>query len=92
MDIIASLSFKEDGDHLARFCIIAKTARVGHPDELVVDERIGRDEGFGDHFFEFCEVGLIGDDEILAIDEPIGSARIGRACERHRKGMFLNIR
>ena len=51
-----------------------------------MDERLGELERLRDDRPQLRRIGPIGDDQILAVDEAIGSGRIGGIVSRHRKG------
>ena len=47
--------------------------------------------GSGHERAQLRRIGAVGDDQEFAIDEAIGTDRIGRAGQRHRKGAALDL-
>jgi hypothetical protein len=75
MNVDALLSLQADRNHLPGFGVVAEAGRVRHADEFVFDDRLGDFERLRHHGGQRIRVGAIGDDEIFAVEEPIGSPR-----------------
>jgi hypothetical protein len=71
---------------MSGFGVVAETGRVGHPDELVFDDRLGDFKRLRYNSGEHFRIGAIGDDEIFAVKEAIGPGRKRGARQRHRIG------
>jgi hypothetical protein len=68
VDVAAELASETDGDHLPAFGVIAEAGGVRHPDELVLDDRVGEFQRRRDHRAQRIGGGPVGDDEEFAID------------------------
>ena len=89
---IAPLATAErDRDDLAGLGVVAEAGRVRHADELVFDDAAVGHQWLRHQRAQLIRIGAIGNDEILAIDEAIGSRRKGRTCQRHRKGSLTHV-
>ncbi len=62
-----------DGDDLTGFGVVAEAGRVRHADEFVFDDRFVEGEGLGNDFFESFAVGAVGDDQVFAVYEAVGT-------------------
>ena len=74
MDVAASLSLEAHRDHLPRFGVVPESGRIGHSDELVLDERLGDRQRLGHDLRQRRWIRPVPDDEKLAIDKPGGNA------------------
>jgi hypothetical protein len=59
----------------SEFAMFAEACGVGHADKLILDERVVKREWLRHHGFECSRIGPVGDDQILAVDEPVRSRR-----------------
>jgi len=91
MDIAAGLAVKADRDDLAGFGVVAEAGGIGHADELELDQRLRHLQRFRNHGAQRVDIGAVGDDEELAVDEAVGAARIGRPRQRHREGVAHHV-
>src|SRR5262249_27698071 len=62
-------------------------------DELVFDQRLAliELERLGHDGTKLRGVAPIRDDEVFAIDEPVGTRRISRVCQRHGKSPLAHL-
>ena len=80
------LAFEQGRDHHAGLGVVTEAGRVGHADEFV--EHLPRAIGFqrrGQSGADRVGVAFVGDDQVLAVDEAVGAARIRGRCHRHRR-------
>ena len=89
--VVALFAFELHRHDLARFGVIAEPGRIRHANELVFDDRLVEGERLGDHRVERVAVGPVGDDEIFAIDEAVGSRRESGTGQRHGEGAFPHV-
>ena len=91
MHIAATLTVEHDRDHLPGLGVIAEPRGIRHADELVLDNRFFDLQRFGNHRPQRVGVGAVGDDEELAVHEPVGARRKRGAGERHRECGLANV-
>ncbi len=72
MGIVAPLRAEPHGDHLAALGVVAKPRRVGHADELIVDQRLIQAQGLRHHGAQLLRVGAISVDEVLGLTKRYG--------------------
>ncbi|ENN84967.1 hypothetical protein RHSP_58650 [Rhizobium freirei PRF 81] len=91
MDIAARLSAISYRNDLPRLRVVAEAGGIGHADELVFHQRLVDFERRRHHGLQRLACRAVGDDDVFAVEEPIGSRRIGRIGQRHRIGMLENV-
>ena len=89
--VAAFLALELHGYDLSGLGVVAEPGRIRHADELVLDDRLVERKRLRHHRLERLPVRPVGDDEELAIDEPIGARRESRARQRHRKSAFADV-
>ena len=79
------LALVEGRNHDAGLRVVAESGAVGHADEFV-EHRAGAIglERLRERRANRIGIGLVRDDQILAIDEPVGPARVRRRRRGHR--------
>src|SRR5262245_25461828 len=94
MGVAALAATKGNRDDLAGFRVVAETRRIRHANELVTDQRraLVKLQRLRYNRSQFGWVRPVGYGEVLAIDEPIGTRRIGWVGQRHCKGALAHFR
>ena len=87
-DEVALLAVEGAGDDLGRRRIGAKALAVRQVQPLHRHRVAVRNQGLGQGFTDRGGVGLVVDDHVLTLEEPVGPTRIGRALQRHRGQRF----
>ena len=83
--IAAFAALERNRDDLPALGVIAEAGRVGHADELELDQRLIDLKRLRHELAQLLGIGAVGDDEEFAIDEAIGTDRLGRTGQRHCK-------
>jgi len=86
--VAATLFAEADRNHLARLRVVPEPGRIRHADEFELDDRLRHPEGRRYDRGERLRIRPVGDDQELAIDEPVGRPGIGGARQRHRERAF----
>ena len=91
MGVAAFFTLVFDGNDLAGLGVVAEPGRVRHADELELHDRLIERQGLRNDGFQSASVGPVGDDQELAIDEPIWPWGKSRARQRHGEGALLYL-
>jgi hypothetical protein len=86
MDEAAGLAAKRHRDDLAALGVVAKAGGVRHADEFVVHHGLGQLQRLRNDPPQRLGVGAVLDDEVFAVDEPVGTRWKGRVRQRHGEG------
>src|SRR3546814_8814490 len=89
--VAADFAIETDSDDLAALSVVAEAGRVRHADELVVHNWLGDLQRLRHHPAQRQGIGAVANDEVLAVDEAVGSRRIGGAGRWHGEGVLPQV-
>jgi hypothetical protein len=76
---------------LAGLGVVAESGGVRHADEFILDQRFVDFQGRRHHGLQRLACRAIGDDDVFAVEETVGTGREGRVGQRHRIGALHDI-